>query len=155
MPEQSYQHTKIPIQNYQNLFTGENNILEVKNLIWDNEEGEISSEEDENEAHNHKPMIYTIAQLKNIIKMTLNEGEFSKNIKGLLKDQKIFKQNFINLWEDSESIKENSYHTYEAIHNDMENIALTLLDTQVYLSTTKSKLHRDIRVNTTMVRIFY
>ena len=98
-------------------------------------------------------MIYTVNQLKKIINLTISEGEAGRNIENLLMNQEKFKENFRNISQESFRLNQNLYSTFSQINHDSENLAKTLFKTQEYLSNTKSKLHSQIRTNTSLVSL--
>lgn len=81
------------------------------------------------------------------------EGEFGRDFKGLFIKQQDFTSNFTNISKEIDRIKKNCNLTFTALHSDIDQIAESLLQTQDYLSDTKSKLHRDIRDNTSGVTL--
>jgi hypothetical protein len=109
------------------------------------------NEESESESQYDYPMIYTINQLKSIIKMTTEDGQIRKDLEKTLNTQDKFKQKFRKMFEEIELTKSDSVKSYSALKKDLESTALELQTIRELMNTTKSELKDDIKGNSSLV----
>jgi hypothetical protein len=109
------------------------------------------NEESESESKYDTPMIYTINQLKSIIKMSTEDGQIRKDLEKTLNAQDMFKQKLHKMSEEIELIKNDSVKFYSALKKNLESTASELQTTQEFMNTTKSELENDIKDNSSLV----